>query len=400
MGVVRQLWENRSIRTLDLLKSGSKVPTIPTGYGQPGSGSWDSGMVWNSGSGFQSFGSTGYDVKSSLRLSAVFGCFRLLSEAISTLPIDLYLKEGKNRTEVPKPDYLVFELPGISKISYLSQIMLSLLSDGNAFIATPRNDFGVPVFLTVLDPKLVDVKKRGGVPYYVVNNFEYSMYDIVHIAGMTLPGELRGISPLAMAMDVVDGARKAQTYGSNFMENFAMPPGVIEMPDTPNEGSRQRAIDIARTWKETNGGPSNAGKVGVLLGGATLNTIAISPEEAQWLDSKKFTVPEIARFYGVPPHLIADASNSTSWGSGLAEQNNAFGQFSLRTWTERIDEAHKRLLQTHDSRNLRFKLNLDAMLRASTEDRFASYAIAISSGFMEVDEVRALEDLEPLNKGI
>jgi HK97 family phage portal protein len=157
---------------------------------------------------------------------------------------------------------------------------------------------------------------------------------------------------------------------------------------------------MASTWNETHGGTANAGKIGVLIGGAKLNTIAISPEDAEWLDSKRFTVSEIARFYGVPPHLIADASNSTSWGSGLAEQNLAFGQFSLRPDVTRIEDGHDRLLYTHGAGGVFTKLNLDALLRASLSDRYEAYKVGIDAGFLDDDEVRALEDLPPREPGV
>jgi HK97 family phage portal protein len=110
-------------------------------------------------------------------------------------------------------------------------------------------------------------------------------------------------------------------------------------------------------------------------------------------------VSEVARFYGVPPHLIADASNSTSWGSGLQEQNQAFGQLSLRPWIERIEDAHTRLLTTHGLGAVFIKLNVDALLRSSTAERYAAYATGIENGFLTVNEVRRLEDMPPVAWG-
>jgi HK97 family phage portal protein len=107
----------------------------------------------------------------------------------------------------------------------------------------------------------------------------------------------------------------------------------------------------------------------------------------------------VARIFGVPPHLIADASNSTSWGSGLQEQNLAFGQFSLRPWIERIEDAHGRLLTTHGLPDVFVKLNLDALLRASLKDRYESYAIGIENQFLLRNEARKLEDSPPLPGG-
>lgn len=397
MSILRQAWEGRSTIT-GLPDRGTSAPSPVPGYGEQGAGSWGPGMTW------QSWGSySDTSPEAAMRLSAVFACLRLLSEAISTLPLDLYRRTEGARIPVSPPDYLAFHPPLGSRITYLSQVMLSLLTDGNAFVYTPRDELGVPVALIVLDPSLVKVTRSGSQVSYVVevpnqSPVPLSSFEIMHIAGMMLPGHHRGVSPLQAAREVVKGGQKTQEFGTSFFDNSAVPPAVIEVPQSPGV-DREMAKEIARTWHETHGGTSNAGKVGVLLGGAQLKTVAISPEDAEWLDSKRFGVSEIARFYGVPPHLIADASNSTSWGSGLAEQNLAFGQFSLRPWTERIEECHGRLLYSHGLTDVSVKLNLDALLRASLSDRYESYSTGIDSGFLTVNEARRYEDLPPVPWG-
>lgn len=378
------------------------VPDIPDGYGMPGYGSWGQGMVWNS---WPSAVASSVTTDSALRLSAVFGCQRILSEGISTLPADTFIrKSGVRLPYRPRPVYLEFQPPQASRIIYLSQVMMSLLNDGNAFVYTPRDKLGVPIDLVPLQPDLVSVCREGGRIHYEVagSDREWTPLEIMHIPYMMLPGALRGLSPLQCAREVIDGGRKAQEFGTNVAANHAVPPAVLEIPSMgagDPKVEQDRARKIAETWHATHGGTDKAGKVGVLLGGAKLTTIAVSPEDMQWIDSKRFGVSEIARFYGVPPHLIADASNSTSWGSGLSEQNLAFGQFSLRPWIERIEDAHNRLLTTHGLPDVFVKLNLDALLRASLKDRYDSYAVGINNRFLLPNEARRLEDLAPLVGG-
>ena len=364
-----------------------------------GTTGWQPGMVW---AGFAGNGPVTNE--SAMRLSAVFACLRLLSEAIATLPLDTFERVGGTRKPYrPRPEYLSFNPPQSGRIEYLSEVMLSLLTDGNAFVATPRDALGSPITLVVLQPSQVNVcRDQSGAVYYECGGHRYDTRDIMHIKAMSMPGALRGISPIQAARDVVRWGRSAQDYGQSMMDNRSVPPAVIELPGVPGNSTkaeRDRAVLVAETWKQTHGGTSNAGKVGVLTAGASLKSVAITPEDAQWLDSKKFGVSEIARFFGVPPHLIADASNSTSWGSGLAEQNLAFGQFSLRPWTERIEEAHGRLLTSDGLPNVFVRLNLDALLRASLMDRYDSYATGISSQFLTINEARALEDLPPVAWG-
>lgn len=385
-------------------RTGRVAPEPPDGYGTAGMGSWDAGMIWRSWNGS---GAAGPPVTPdmAMRLSAVFGCMRILSQGVATLPLDTFTRQGGTRQPYrPRPDYLSFAPPGLSRIDYLSQIVMSLLVDGNAFVATPRDELGVPIALIPLDPCRINVARKDGKIVFQVNGETdvYDYWDIMHIkiTGLVMPGALRGLSPLAAAREVIDGGRRAQEFGNSFLANHAVPPAVIKVPDGPGtmEEQQEKAAKVAAAWR-ANHGPGNAGKVGVLLGGAELQTIAISPEDAQWLDSKRFGVSEIARFFGVPPHLIADASNSTSWGSGLAEQNLAFGQFSLRPLCEGIEEEHGRLLTSHGLPNVFLKLNLDALLRASLKDRYESYAVGIATGFMTPNEARRLEDMPPLPGG-
>jgi HK97 family phage portal protein len=380
-----------------LPSSGRRVPEPADGYGQAGYGGWSAGMVWRSSAGSRATVTT----EQASRLSAVYGCWRILTEAISTLPGDTFTRQaGFLRPYRPRPDYLSWQPPQGSKIAYFSQVVLSLSADGNAFIATPRDALGVPLDLVPLDPSMVTVVREKGVISYQVQGETYGPLDIMHIPGMMMPGALRGMSPIQAAREVIDGALKAQEYGANFAANMAVPPAVIEVPSSGGDPQveREKAKRVGQLWQETHGG-SNAGRVGVLVGGAQLKTIAVSPEDAQWLDSKRFSVVEIARIYGVPPHLIADASNSTSWGSGLAEQNQTFGSFTLQPLCERIEEGHARLLTTHGLPDVFFKLNLDAKLRSAPKERAETNDIRIKNGSLTINEARATEDQPPVPWG-
>jgi HK97 family phage portal protein len=391
--------EERSTGITLLPATGRRVPEPAPGYGMAGTGGWGTGMVWHPYTGTNMVVSQ----EAAFSLSPVFACIRLLSEAIATLPLQTFTRSGGVRNPYyPVPDYLLFNPPLMSRVSYLSQVMTSLLTDGNAFVATIRDATGVVLATIPLDPCRVTVKRdeKSKEIVYEVDSKPYSSWDILHIPGMMLGESLRGVSPLAAAREVTEGGLRSQDYYRHFLRNLAVPPAVIKVPSaggTP-EAERAKAQRVADTWQQTHSG-SNVGRIGVLVGGAELTSIAISPHDAEWLEAKRFSVSEVARFYGVPPHLIADASNSTSWGSGLQEQNLAFGQFSLRPWVERIEDAHTRLLTTEGLTEVFIKLNVDALLRASLKDRYESYAVAIDNGFMTVNEARKFEDMPPVKWG-
>lgn len=379
MSFLRRAFEQRAVPLADMTEPGW----------------WSQGMVWH--------GTTeGPGVAQSMRLSAVFACLRLLSEAIATLPLDTFIRQGPARsTYRPRPDYLGFQPPQVSRVDYLSQVMLSLLTDGNAYVLTPRDRLGVPVDLVVLDPATVAVSREQGRLRYRVQAATQSVQldpavDLIHIKGMTLPGQIKGLSPIGYARETIGLGLAAQRFGSAFFDNGALPGAVIEAPNDMGDPAIER---FKATWNASHEGVGNAHRVGVLTGGAKLTKVSIAPNEAQFLETRQFQVPDVARIFGVPPHLIADASNSTSWGSGLAEQNLAFAQFSLRPWLERIEDAHTRLLASHGLDRVFVKLNLDALLRASLQDRYEAYAVGIKNGFLTVNEARALEDEPPVAWG-
>jgi HK97 family phage portal protein len=369
--------------------------TLPPPSGYPESpGKWQAGMVWDQ------WGPSTGTTDQAMRLSAVFACLRLLSEAVATLPLDVFRRRVGQRVPVDPPAYLAFagrDETGL--IDYLSQVMLSLLTDGNAYVATPRDDLGQPQQLVVLDPCRVTVRRPGGMGTalrFEVDSESYDSLDIMHICGMKLPGAVTGLSPIGFARETVGLGLAAQRFGASFFENGALPGAVVEAP----AGFTRESADLfAETWNARHGGVGNAQRVGVLTGGAKLTKVSIQPNDAQFLETRQFAVPDICRFYGVPPHLVADASNSTSWGSGLAEQNLAFGQFSLRSWVTRIEAAHNRLLTSDGRRRDFVKLNLDALLRASLKDRYEAYAVGLANGFLVPNEPRTWEDLPPLPGG-
>lgn len=372
------------------------VPEPADGYGMAGYGGWSNGMVWQSNAS-----TTTVTNEKAARLSAVFACWRLLTDAVSTLPVDTYVRRsGFRQPYRPRPDYLNFQPPQGSKIAYFCQVVLSLLADGNAFIATPRNALGVPVDLLPLDPTLVTVKREHGVITFLVNGVEYGWMDIMHIAGMMYPGGVRGISPIQAAREVIEGGLTTQNSSTAFAKNMAIPPALIEVPSQGGDPKveRDKAKRIAALWQDSHGG-DNSGRVGVLVGGASLKTIAVSPEDSQWLETRKFSVSEIARIYGVPPHLIADATNSTSWGSGLAEQNQMFSQLTLQPLTERIEEGHARLLTTHGLNEVFIKFNIDAKLRSAPKERAETSNIKINNGSLTINEARAIDDMPPVPWG-
>lgn len=351
-----------------------------------------------------------------LQVSAVFACIRLLSETIATLPITTYSRRGGVRREVKSPlwlDYPTAEPGGLGRIDLISQIVLSLLLEGNAYLAVRWSADNTAIAgLDVLDPSrivthavMVDGGRRKVFEAFDIdadgNEVAIGFFtsrEILHIPGMMLPGEFTGVSPINYARESIGLALAAQTYGAKFFSNSAVPAAIVEVPGAMSEDGLARAREA---WRLANSGPENAHRVALLTEGARFSKVSLSPDEAQFLQTRQFQVPEIARIFGVPPHLVADATNSTSWGSGLAEQNEAFTTFSLNPWLERIEAGFNRLLFAQfANRQLFVKFNRDGLKRGTPKDRMEVYSLALQNGIFSIDEVRAAEDLEPLPDGL
>lgn len=334
---------------------------------------------------------------SALGLSAVYASVRLLSDTISTLPVDAFLELGDDiRKPTDKPLWVENPSSGpwMNRITMLNQVMTSLLLNGNVYLLTPRSG-GEVMGLVVLDPAQVHYNDSTGT--YMAAGQELGVGELLHLRGMTLPGSWYGCSPISYCRESLGVGLAAQRFGGSFFGNGAWPGLIAEVPGSMSDtGMKALKAFIDDQHK----GPTNAHKVGIVTEGAKLNKLTISPEDSQFIETRRFEVSDVARMFGVPPHLIGDASNSTSWGSGLAEQNIAFAQHSLRPWVERIEEGLTSLWHSEGGPpNGVLKLNMAAVLRGSTKDRFESYEIALKNRWMTINEVRTLEDMPPLPGG-
>jgi HK97 family phage portal protein len=295
--------------------------------------------------------------------------------------------------------------------------MVSLLARGNAYILVQWLRDGSIGRLVVLAPDKVTIEHTGGLKSFRVMGTDggSSVFpplsgtfsnEILHLKGMSLPGSHYGLNPIEVCSETFGISLAAQRYGANFFANDGTPGGIIEIPpEVKLSPTGQKALREA--WRDLHGGPANAKTIAVLVDGAKYSSIQVSPDEAQFLETRKFQVSDIARIYGVPPHLLADASNSTSWGSGLAEQNTAYVIHSLRPWLERVEARLTMLVRieamrmapgvsTLDGPQAFINLNEEALLRGATSERWTTHRANVMAGVLTADEVRLEEGLPPL----
>lgn len=336
--------------------------------------------------------------ENSLQLVAVYACQSLIADGISMLPVDHLTKAKGIRKKLEgrrSPAWIQQPNPHQTTYEFWHRVVTSLLSDGNAFIATDRDASGDVIALYCLHPQDVDIVDGPvGAKEFRIGG-ESRLFDtsqILHIPAFAVPGKARGLSPLDVAREAIGLGLTAQEFGTRFFEQGAAMTGVIEHPGSPRPNEAMLLRDM---FKKTHSGVKKSHSVGVLTGGASFKPITIAPEQAQFLETRRFQKSEIALLYRIPAYLV-DSTVTSSWGSGVEEQNKFFIDQTLMPWIVRIEQAISTFLLPRGE-SIRF--NADARLRAKTKDRYEAYAVAINNGFMSRDEVRALEDLPPLPAG-
>ena len=340
---------------------------------------------------------------SALALSAVFAATRLLSDTISTLPIDIYYRtQGAERQFRPLPEWIINMNPILRNSEVLGQVMMSLLLDGNSYLATLRDNTGRVLNVTPLDPQTItpEVKTFEGSKELTFRSSNapdelYTTRDIAHFRGLMKPGQIEGLSPIKAAREMIGLGLGAQKYGAAFFGNGGLPGAMIEVPGQLTVDGVQQ---LKAAWNDVHQGAGNSHRLAVLTEGSKFAKLTIDPEDSQFLETKGSSVADVARIYGVPPHLLADAQGSTSWGSGLHEQNVAFSMYSLRPYVARLEDGITSILRSSGISVAYAKFDL-ATLSRGTSERWGNYQQGIQSGVYSINEVRSLEGLPAIPDG-
>lgn len=325
---------------------------------------------------------------------AVWACQSLIADGVSSLPIDTFrkLKKKGKRLQLDNPSWLDSPNPFETPFTFWHKVVISLVGeDGNAFIRTVRDEKNVIRSMYAVDPACVQIDEDSAVPLYRVDAEEFNETEMIHIPAFALAGKRRGISVIDHAREAIGLALAAEEYGARFFSQGTTMSGVVEHPGKPSPG--EVAI-LGKMLKKGHAGLKNSHAVGILTGGANWKNISVTPEQAQFLETRRFQNLEIAKLYRVPPHLI-DPTVQSSWGKGVEEQNAFFATFTLVPWLTRIEQAINKLLPGGNY----VKFNINALLRAKLSERYAAYVTAVNSGILSLDEVRALEDFEPIPGG-
>ncbi len=341
-----------------------------------------------------------------MQMTAVYSCVRILAETLAGLPLHVYKynDNGGKEKYLKHPLYKLLHdepNPEMTSFTFRETLMSHLLLWGNAYAQIIRNARGEVIALYPLMPNkmTVDRDKNGRLFYLYQRSIEDSptlgkdnlVYldpsEVLHIPGLGFDG-LVGYSPIAMAKNAVGLAMATEEYGAKFFANGAAPGGVLEHPGTIKDPQK-----VKESWNSAYQGSANSHRVAVLEEGMKYQPIGISPEQAQFLETRKFQINEIARIFRVPPHMLADLEKSSF--SNIEQQSLEFVKYTLDPWVVRWEQTMFRsLLMESEKSTVFIKFNVDGLLRGDYESRMSGYATARQNGWMSANDIRELENLD------
>lgn len=355
------------------------------------------------GAGRSSYTGVPVTDESAMTYSAVFAAIRLLSWSTAMLPLLTYRRQ--DRGKVRADDHPLYPLlkeesnPEMTAFDFRSTIMSHAVGRGNGYAEIEWSNAGKPLALWPLNPARMTPERIKGQLRYLYQlpdgtTANLPAWRVHHVRGLSSNG-IAGYSPIRLAMQAIGLGLATEEFGSRFFGNGARPGIVMKHPGVLSDAAFNR---LETSWNADHQGLSNAHRVRILEEGMDIETIGVPPEEAQFLETRKFQITEIARWFNVPPHMIADLAGATF--SNIEEQGVEFVTYSLGPWLTNVEQAMARdLLSTSEKKTHLIEHLVDGLLRGRTSERFAAYQSALQGGWMSPNEVREKENLNPYKGG-
>jgi HK97 family phage portal protein len=345
---------------------------------------------------------------SSMQRTAVYSSTTIIAQSIGTLPVRFVARDDKQRTtQYPEAVRALWTEPNPDQTrnAFWETCVMSLLLWGNFYGVPVRNDRGDLIAIWPLDPdRLWEIERAadGVTLLYHVHGFESPLvntpgkpHQMLHIKGITLPGRIQGISPITQARLTLDLNQSAEMHAARFLSQGVHMSGTIEVP---TDLTREAAEELWAAFQMRHGGNDNAGKVGILTGGASFKTITIPPSELQFLEQMEFSDKRIYSIYRVPAFLIGQAIDAGAYaGAGLEEQEKAYAKYTLQPWITKIEQSIEATF-LRDT-NVQMKFNMNAHLRPNTRDRAEFYSRMFAIGVYSQNDIREKEDEAPIEGG-
>lgn len=355
--------------------------------------------IWGAGDDIVSGTNSGTIVNSetAFQINAVYSAVSLISDTVASLPVDVFIRrDGARYPFRPAPQWIQKPDVDTTKEAFWGSIIVSMLIDGNAYIRIFSNDRGEIVSMSVLNPHKVEITRNGlGQVMFRVDNNEtlLSSEEVVFIPDVVRPGHIKGISRVEALKENFGLAIGLQNYAAKFFGSGTQTSGVIEFPGAL---TAEQAKALQDGFDSRHRGWSKAHRTAILSGGAKYTPTTVENDKAQFLDSRRMAVEDIARAFRVPSNLLNLPGSNTF--SSVEQNNLAFVTHCLRPIISKLESAFSPLMaRTSGGENAFLKFNIDGLLRADIQNRMTAYSTGMQSGFLSVNDVRRLEDLRPIN---
>ncbi len=331
----------------------------------------------------------------SLKIEAVYSCVRIIADSISTLPVDTFVRvDGERRPFRPRPEWLNYPESGVTRTEHFQQVLVSLLLDGNSFTRILRDEQGI-AGLVVLNPQRVECSRDRVTrrPIYIYENRDViPLEDMIHITELRMPGELRGRSRIDMMKENLGLAKALEEFAARFFGQGSSASGIIEYPGNL---SREQAKDLVDGFEEGHRGLRRSHRPGILFGGAKFMKTTVDNDAAQFLESRRFAVEEIARIFRVPPSMLGVTTPGAMSYASVEMNGIHFVQHTLRPYISKIEDGYQKLL----TNNAFIKFNVDGLLRGDQQSRYQAFSTGIQAGFLSINDIHRIEDMAPVEGG-
>ena len=357
--------------------------------------------IWGTGGDIEVLNQSGTVVnpETVFRVNAIFSAVSLISDTISTLPVDSYIRrDGARFAFRPRPAWVQQPDVDTTKEAFYGSLIVSMLLDGNGFVRVFRDGAGRVVNMTVLNPAKVEIRKDkvGGVTYiYEGEGKPLNKNELMHIPDVVRPGETRGISRVTALKDNFGLALALESYAARFFGQGASTQGIIEFPGNLTPEQAKQLVD---GFDARHKGFRKSHKTGVLSGGAKYVNTSVENDKAQFIDSRRMAVEDVARAFNIPPHLLGLPGTNTY--SSVEQNNIAFVTHTLRPIVQKLESAFTPLMANEPGGTTAFiKFTLDGLLRGDANSRFTAYSTGLQAGYLTINDIRRLEDLPPVDGG-
>lgn len=355
--------------------------------------------MWASGDTLElgSLAGTSINSDSAFQVNAIFSAVSLISDTISTLPIDAFVsRDGARVPFRPKPSWVEQPDIDIPRQAFYSSVITSLLLDGNAFIRVYSNRKGEVVNLVTLNPTSVEIVRNGiGRLQFNVTGEDKPLTadELIYIPDLLRPGQIRGVSRIHALKENFALALAMEKFAATFFGQGTNLAGVIEFPGNLTQ---EQADNLRSGFDSRHSGWSRSNRTGVLSGGATFKATQVDPQQSSLIESRRMAVEDVARAFNVPPHLLG--LPGTMAYASVEENNRAWLSTSIQPLVQKIEGAISPLMKRYPGgENAYIKFNMDALLRANMQSRMTAYSSGLQAGWLTINDVRRLEDLFPVD---